>query len=189
MPFALILPRASLHQPISPPILPNQHRPRHRDKESIRQQIAQRKRMSQHIARPIITPIQLGADDGAQIANGDLHGVGGRALRLAGDVDGGPAQRQRDGRVDAAGGEEGAEVGDARVVGGMGLAEQDAVADGGEEGGAEDEGGARVEALRDDGEREGEDEGEGVGWYGEELRVGGGVAKGFDDGGLRRGLS
>ena len=88
--------------------------------------------MAQKKPRPatIITPVQLRSEHGAKIADADLHGVSRRALRLARDVVGGPREDDSGGRVDARGGEDGADVGEARGCRGGG--EEDDVADDGE---------------------------------------------------------
>ena len=75
--------------------------------------------MPNDVPRRILGPIDLRPDDGAHIANRDLQSTRRRALRLAADVDGGPGEGQGHGRVDARGGEEGANVGDTGPSGGV----------------------------------------------------------------------
>ena len=119
--------------------------------------------MAHREARRTLRPIQLRADDRAQIPNRDLHAARDRALCRARHIHGRPAERERGRRVDAGGAEEHADVGDGGVVvvGGLGgdalgdrlgdveavVREQDDVADYGEGGGGHGEGGARLEAL------------------------------------------
>ena len=91
--------------------------------------------MAQHISRPAIRAIQLRSQHRPQIPNADLHGVCGGALRLAADVDSGPAEDQGDGGIDTACGEEDAGVGDARVGARILVREQDYVSDDRERGG------------------------------------------------------
>lgn len=137
--------------------------------------------MPENIPRPIVRPVQLRAQARTAVPDRDLHRVRDRALGLPRHVDGGPRQRQRGCWVDASRGEEGAEVRDTRSRDGILVGEQDGVADGAKDRAAGDEGGALVEALREDGDGEGGQEGEGVGRDGEELRGGGFVAEGLDD--------
>lgn len=72
--------------------------------------------MTQEIPRRRLSPVQLRAQHSAQIPNRDLHGVGDAALRLARDVVRRPRKHDGHGRVDACGGEEGAQVRDAWAV-------------------------------------------------------------------------
>lgn len=170
--------------PLPPRILPPQHPiqdPRHQD---IRHQVPQREAVAQYVARPVVGTVQLGAQDGAAVPYGDLHGVGDGALRLARDIDGGPRERQGRGRVDSPGREEGPEVGYPRAPGGVGVGQQDDVAYGSEGGRAGHEDGALVQPLGEDGYRQGRDEGEGVRGDGQQLCVGGGVPEAFDYGWL-----
>ena len=81
--------------------------------------------------RRVLAAVQLGPHHSAQIADSDLQAAGHRALRRAGDVDGGPAQSQGGGGVDAGGGEEGAEVTDTGVVVVRGLGLHGEAGDGG----------------------------------------------------------
>lgn len=156
--------------------------------------------MSAHKLRCVARTVQLRTDDGAEVANGDLHAAGRGAFRRAGDVDGGPGEDEGGGRVDASGAEEGAEVADAwvrdadgfdalggDVRDGVRVAEEDCVADYGDQHGGYDEGGAFAGALADCGDDDCEDGGERVGRHGEELGFAGGVAEGFDDGGEEEG--
>jgi len=136
--------------------------------------------MSQKPPRRRLRPIQLRAQHGAQIPNGNRHRRGSRALRLARHVGRWPRQHDGGRRVDAGGGEDGADVGDAgSAVWGR---EEDDVADYSEGGTAEDERRAFVGAFGEDGDDDCEDGGDGVGGDGEELGVGGAVAEVFDDG-------
>lgn len=66
-------------------------------------------------------------------------------------VDGGPGQCEGHGGVDAGCGEEGSDVGLAGFGCGVGVGEQDDVADNGDGGAEEDEGAATGVALGDDG--------------------------------------
>ena len=139
--------------------------------------------MPQEISRPVLTPIQLRPEHGAEVPDADLHGVGCGALGLAGDVVGRPGQHDGGGGVDAGGGEDGAEVGHARGGG----AQQDDVPHDGDAGGAHDEGRAQAVALREDGDRDGQAGGARVGGHGQQLRLGGRVAELLDDGGQEEG--
>lgn len=140
--------------------------------------------MPDDVARPVERAVQLRAQHGPQVPDADLHGVGDGALRLPGDVDGRPRQRQRGGRVDPAGGEEGPRVRDAGSADGVGVAQQDGVPDGRERRGAGDEEAALVETLRQARYGQGRREREGVRRDGEELCVGCRVAEGANDGWL-----
>ena len=86
-------------------------------------------------------------DDGSHVADCDLQSVGGRALCLAADVDGGPTQRQSYGGIDACGGEEGADVGDAWLLGRVCVRQEDDVADDCDGREAGDEDGAALELF------------------------------------------
>lgn len=123
--------------------------------------------------------IQLRPNHRPQIPNRNLQRIRRRALRLPAHIHGWPGQRESDSGVDARGGEEDADVAYAGAFGGVFVGEEDGVADYGGEGGGDDEGGAAVVALGDDGVGDGEEGGEGVGGDGEELGGGGGVAEGF----------
>lgn len=48
--------------------------------------------MADEKARSGFVSVQLSAEHGAQIADGNLHGVGGGAFRLSADVVGGPGE-------------------------------------------------------------------------------------------------
>ena len=111
-------------------------------------------------------------DHGAQVADSDLQGVGSGALGLAADVDGGPAEGQGDGWVDACGGEEGADVGDAGSLSWVLVCEEDDVADDGDGGEAGDEDGAALEFLAGDCDGDGQECGQDVWWDRQELCVG-----------------
>jgi hypothetical protein len=107
--------------------------------------------MANHIPRTISRPVQLRANNSTNIADSDLHSVGGCALRLPADIDGWPGESERDGRVDAGGRKESAYVGDSGLGFGVGVAEEDAVADDGDCGWEEDEGASAGVAFGDDG--------------------------------------
>lgn len=118
--------------------------------------------MTNNIPRRVTRPIQLRANNSADIPDRNLHGVGGGALRLSADVDGRPGEAEGHGGVDACGGEEGAGVGDAGFVGWVGVCEQDYVAYDGDCGGEQDEGTPASVAFGDDGVDYCEDCGEGL---------------------------
>ena len=101
---------------------------------------------------------------------------------MAGHIIRGPGEHDGGGGVDAHCREDGAEVGYAGFVGGRG--EEEDVAEDGDAGGGDYEGGANVGAFRKDGHCDGEEGGAGVGGDGEELGLGGGVAEFFYYGGL-----
>lgn len=173
-----------LRNRLPPSILPLQHPPQHRANPDVRNQVPQRERMPHDVPRPVIRPVQLRAQHGAAVADRDLHGVAHGTLRLSGDVDGGPGQHERGGRVDAPRGEEGAHIRDTGPAGRVRVREEDGVANGSEEGGAADEEGSLAEALAEDGDSEGGGEAERVGRDGQELSDGGFVAEVADDGRL-----
>lgn len=137
--------------------------------------------MSYDIPRPVVRAIQLSPQHRAAVSDADLHGVCHGAFRLSRDVDRRPGKSQCRGGVDPPCGEERAHVGDARARLGVGVGQEDDIADYGEGRGGDDEDGAFVQALGVDGDGERGDESEGVWGDGEQLRVGGGVAKVFDD--------
>lgn len=97
--------------------------------------------------RAVVRPVQLGSHHGAHVPYTDLHGGGGGPLRLSGDVDRGPGQDERGRGVDAPRGEEDGEVAHAGPRHGVGVAEEDRVPDGGEDGRAPDEDGALPQTL------------------------------------------
>lgn len=132
--------------------------------------------MADNVPRRVLGPVNLRANDGAQVADRNLHRVGDGALRLARDVDGGPREGERRRGVDAARGEEGAHVRDARAGRRVGVAEQDGVPYGAEGGGARDEGSSFVEAFREDGDGQGCKKSKGIGRDREKLSVCGGVS-------------
>lgn len=140
--------------------------------------------MAQHISGPTIRPIQLRPQHRTQIPHANLQRIRRRALRLATDVDGRPAQDERDRGIDAAGCEESAEVRDAGAGARVFVCEKNNVSDYGEGGRGQDECGAASKALRENCDSDGEERGKGVGRDGQELRVGRGVAHVFDYCGL-----
>ena len=140
--------------------------------------------MADNVAGPVVLAVELRTQHSSQIANANLHCVSHCSLRLARDVDGRPGEREGSGREDATGGEEGACVGDTRAGNRVGVGQENDVSDDGKESGADDEDGAFVQPLREDGDPKGGEEGKGVGWNGKQLRVGGCVAQSTDDGWL-----
>lgn len=120
--------------------------------------------MAHHVPRTIRRPVQLRANHSAHIPNRDLHRVGGGALRLPAHVDGGPGQGKGYGGVDSGCGKEGADVGLAGFGCGVGVGEENDVADYGDCGAEQDEGSATGIAFGDDGVDHCEDRGEGLGW-------------------------
>lgn len=98
-------------------VLLAQNPPQRSHDHDVHNQIPQRKRVAQNVPRRRLGPVQLRSEDCSAVSDGDLHGVCGGALGLAGDVDCGPGEDERDRRVDADGGEEGADVRDARLLG------------------------------------------------------------------------
>lgn len=88
-------------------IFASQHDPQNTHHGDIRNQIAQRKPVAEEIPRRGFRAVQLRAEHGAQVPDGDLHGVGDAAFRLARDVIRWPGEDDGDGGVDACGGEEG----------------------------------------------------------------------------------
>lgn len=162
--------------PIPPLILPAQDEIQQARNNYVPRQIPQRKAVTDDIPRPIPAPVQLRAQHSAQVADTDLHRVRHRPLGLSRYVNGWPGQGQGRGGVDTSRSEEGAGVRETGAGDGVFVGEQHAVADYGEDGGADDEDGALVKALGNGGDGEGGEEGEGVGRDGEELGGCGAVA-------------
>lgn len=86
--------------------------------------------MPDDVPGAVVGAVKLRAQNSAEVADGDLHGVANGALCLARDVDGRPREHKRRGRVDPSGGEEGPKVGDPGPSSGVGVGEEDDVADG-----------------------------------------------------------
>lgn len=85
--------------------------------------------MTQNIPRRGGWSIKLCSDDSPQVSDRNLHRVGRSTLGLTGNIDSGPREYERDGRIDSHGGEERAHIRDARLVCGVLVREEDDVAD------------------------------------------------------------
>jgi hypothetical protein len=84
--------------------------------------------MSNNVSWAITRSVQLRSNDRTNVADGDLHCISRRALRLATDVDGWPGEAKCDRWVDAGGGKKGADVGDSGLLFRVCVAEENAVA-------------------------------------------------------------
>lgn len=93
-----------------------EHQPQDTDNGDIDDQIRQRHTVTHVVPRTPFRAIQLRAHHGAQVADGDLHGIGDGALGLARDIVGGPREDDGRGRIDAGRGEEDAHVRTAGAV-------------------------------------------------------------------------
>ena len=132
--------------------------------------------MPKHISRSRVRTIQLRSQHRAQVPNANLHSISRCALGLSTNVDSGPAEDQGNGGVDADGCEKGSHVRNTWSCFGVGVSEEDNVADDCDGGGGEDEEGAAGVAFRKDGPKDCEEGCDGVGGDGEELGLGGCVA-------------
>lgn len=135
---------------------------------------------------PIIRPVHLRPQHGAEIADTDLHRIGRGALCLTGDVEGRPGEHEARGRVDACCSEEHARVRQTGASHGIIVGEEEDVTQRRDKGRTGDEEAAALEALRCNCDRNGGSEGEGIGWDGEELGSRGGVAEVFNNGWLMK---
>ena len=112
-----------------------------------------------------LRPIQLRAQDRAEVADRDLHGIGRGALGLAADVVGGPRQHDGRGRVDARRRQDDAKV----TEPGRAAGEEYDIANAGECGGAHDERCSEAQLLGENSHGDGRDERDAVGRDGQEL--------------------
>jgi hypothetical protein len=138
--------------------------PQSRHHGDIAHKICQTDTVSNDEPRRISRAIELCTNHRAKVSNGDLQTVRCGALRLSANVHRWPAESKSDGRVDTRCGEEHADVAYARAGERIGVAEEDAVADDGGQGGCDDERCTDVVALRDNGISDSEDRGEGIWW-------------------------
>lgn len=162
-------------------ILSAQDPPQSPGNNNVGSKVAQSERMPHDVPRPVGSAVQLCAQHRAAVPNADLHCVGDGTLGLARDIDGGPGEHECDGGEDAACGEEGAEVGDARTSDWIGVAKEDDVPDDSEGSGTHDEDGPAADSLGDDSEGEGSGKSKGVGGNCEELGNCGGVSEVVDN--------
>ena len=149
--------------------------------------------MSSDEPRRILRSVQLCPNDSAEVADRNLKTSRNSTLCRTTDVDGRPTKDKSNGRVDSCCTEEHAYVGYTWFIedGGLGLVlvdvgvcEEDYVADCSCACSSNDEGGADVAFLGDDGDADGQDRGENVWRHSEELGCCCGVAEVLDDGGL-----
>lgn len=75
--------------------------PQQVDHNDVHHQVAERKAVAQNISRCRVRSVQLRTQNSSEIANGDLHGVGGRTLGLARDIDSRPTEHQGNRGVDS----------------------------------------------------------------------------------------
>lgn len=162
-------------------ILPLQNEVQSAGNEHIRNQVAQREAVPKDIPRSIVGSVQLRSQHGTAISNRDLHGVRNGSFCLSAHVDGRPRKCERCRGVDATCRKECAQVGNTRASRGVGVCEQDDVADSAKGCGASDEWGALVGAFGQRGYGEGGYEGECVWWDRKKLGVCCSVAKGLND--------
>jgi hypothetical protein len=85
--------------------------------------------MSDNVSGAVTGSVQLRSDNRTDVADGNLHCVSRRALRLTTDVDRRPGETERDRWVDTSRGEEGADIGDSGLLFRVCVAEENAVAD------------------------------------------------------------
>lgn len=165
-------------------VLPCHHPPKQSGHDSVADEISECKRVAEDITRLRLGTVQLRTEDGAAVADADLHGVCDCSLGLARHIDGRPRQRQGNGWVDTRGCEDGACVGDTWPAERVRVRQQDDVTDTAQSGRADDEDGSFVNPLRDSGNGEGEDKGHGVRGHCQKLRDRRRVAELVDDGRL-----
>lgn len=161
-------------------IFTSQHLPQDGDDYNVGHQVAQRKTVPKVIPRTALGTVELRPDDGAAVANRDLHGVGNAAFRLSRDIVCRPRQHDRNSRVDTCCGEDSAEIGNAGPV----IGEQDDVSNTSESGSAHDERCSSTCSLRKDGDGDGQHGCNSIGRNREQLGFCGRVPKLFDDGWL-----
>lgn len=105
------------------------HTPDDRHNNQVHDQVRQRNGMSDNVSRAITWSVQLRSNDRTNVTDGNLHCIGCRALRLTADINGRPGETECDRWVDSGGGEEGANVGDSRLLPWVSVAEENTVAD------------------------------------------------------------
>ena len=168
--------------------------------KDIQAEVTQSDAVADSVPWSIVASVELRSNDGAEVADRNLHPTCGCPLRSTGHVHSGPSKCECSCRVDAGGAKEDAEVADAGVVvmwsvdglafdGGCDdvvfvVGEEDDVADDGDCAGCNCEGCSNSRFCGDPRDGDGDNGCEAVRWNGEELCLVGAVAEGDDDCGL-----